>query len=154
MKIEGLEERIKALATPVLEGLGMELVDAEYTVEHGRRILRFYIDKPGGVTIDDCGRVSSELGTLLDVNDVMHERYSLEVSSPGLDRPLVKEKDFTRFAGRKARIRTRTDIGGRRNFRATIIGVGDGKVVIEDSDGRRFEIAVTNIEKARLVAEI
>ncbi|MFQ5466216.1 MAG: ribosome maturation factor RimP [Thermodesulfobacteriota bacterium] len=154
MKIEGLTERVRSLAEPVAEGLGLEIVHVEWAVEHGARILRVYIDKPGGVTIDDCSLMSRELSTILDVEDPIPESYSLEVSSPGLDRPLVREGDFARFTGRKAGIRTREPLGGRRNFKVTIDGVEEGVVVATDSEGRRLRIPLSFIERARLVAEV
>lgn len=154
MKVEGLEDKLKALAAPVVEGLGMELVDLVYASEHGSKVVRLFIDKPGGVTVDDCSDVSREFGTVLDVEDPIPQRYVLEVSSPGLDRPLVREKDFTRYIGKRARIKSKQPIEGRRNFKAVIDGVAEGKVLVTDFDGRRFEIELTNIEKARLEIEI
>ncbi len=154
MKVEGLEEMLKALAAPVVEGLGMELVDLVYTAEHGRKVVRLFIDKPGGVTVDDCSDVSREFGTVLDVEDPIPQRYVLEVSSPGLDRPLVKEKDFIRYMGKKARIKTKEAIEGRRNFKPVIDRVEGGKVFVTDFDGLKFEIELSNIEKARLEIEL
>ncbi len=154
MKIEGLEGKLRALAQPVVDGLGMELVDVAFVTEHGRRILRVTIDKPGGVTVDDCGDVSRELGTILDVEDPIPQRYTLEVSSPGLDRPLLSEKDFIRFAGKKARIKTREAMEGRKNFKATIEAVEGGRVRVTDFDGKVFEIPLSNIDRARLEVEI
>ncbi|MFQ5736550.1 MAG: ribosome maturation factor RimP [Thermodesulfobacteriota bacterium] len=153
MKIEGLEGRVIALARPVVEGLGMELVDVAFVTEHGRRVLRVTIDKPGGVTVDDCGDISRELGTILDVEDPIPQRYTLEVSSPGLDRPLTGEKDFVRFTGRKARIKARKAVEGRKNFKATIDSVENGVVTVTDFDGRVFDIALSNIDRARLEVE-
>ncbi|MDP2690128.1 MAG: ribosome maturation factor RimP [Deltaproteobacteria bacterium] len=154
MKIEGLEGKLMALAQPVVDGLGMELVDVAFVTEHGRRVLRVTIDKPGGVTVDDCGDVSRELGTILDVEDPIPQRYTLEVSSPGLDRPLLSEKDFIRFAGKKARIKTREAVEGRKNFKATIEAVEGGRVRVTDFDGKVFEIPLSNIDRARLEVEI
>lgn len=155
MREEGLVERLWELVEPVAEGLGLEVVEVEYTFERGGRLLRVYIDKPGGVTIDDCSDLSREFSTILDVEDPIPERYSLEVSSPGLDRPLVKEGDFERFAGRKAKIKTREPIEGRRNFKVTIEGMGEGSsVVVVDADGKRWAIPLAIIEKARLEAEL
>ncbi len=154
MKIEGLEDRIRGLAEPVAEGLGLEFVDVVYTTEYGKRILRVFIDKPGGVTIDDCSNLSRELGTVLDVKDPIPQSYTLEVSSPGLDRLLTKEKDFFRFAGKKVKIRTKEALEGRKNFKATITGAENGKVLLKDADGRDWEIMLSNIEKARLEIEI
>ncbi len=145
-----MAEKVKELAEPVVDELGLELVDVVYATESGRRILRVIIDGPGGVTIDDCTMVSRELGTLLDVEDVVPESYSLEVSSPGLDRPLVREKDFRNAVGKKIRLRTKEPLDGRRNFRAVLVGVGDDSVTLEDSEGRLWKIELSNIDKARL----
>lgn len=154
MRAEGLEDKLRAIAEPFLLSLGMELVDIGFVSEHGRKILRLFIDKPGGVTLDDCSSVSREFGTILDVQDVMPSaRYVLEVSSPGLDRPLIKEKDFIRFAGKRARIRTKAPIDGRRNFQAVIKGVEGGCVLIEDFDGKSFRLSLPDIDKANLIIE-
>ena len=153
MKIEGLGIKLRSLAQPVVEGLGMELVDVAIVTDHGRRVLRVTIDKPGGVTVDDCGDVSRELGTILDVEDPIPQRYSLEVSSPGLDRPLLSEKDFIRFSGKKARIKTREAIEGRKNFKGTIDAVAQGRVRVTDFDGKVFEIPFPIIDTARLEIE-
>lgn len=151
---EGLGVKLRSLAQPVVEGLGMELVDVAIVTDHGRRVLRVTIDKPGGVTVDDCGDVSRELGTILDVEDPIPQRYSLEVSSPGLDRPLLSEKDFIRFSGKKARIKTREAIEGRKKFKGTIDAVVDGRVRVTDFDGKVFEIPLPIIEMARLEIDI
>ncbi len=142
--------RVKEIADDVLLGHRIEFVDAVYAVEHGRRILRVYVDKPGGVTLDDCEWVSRELSTALDVEDIIPEAYNLEVSSPGLDRALKTEKDFKRFISRKARIKTKTPIDGRKNFSAIIDGVQGDKVLITDTESRKWEIELQNIDKARL----
>lgn len=153
MTTAGIEEKIRALAEPLLAGMGMELVDLVFVTEHGRHVLRVFIDKPGGVTVDDCGDFSREFSTILDVEDPIPQRYMLEVSSPGLDRPLVKEADFKRFAGKKAKIKAKEAIEGRRNFKAVIDDVAEGKVFVTDFDGKKFEIALSNIERARLEIE-
>ncbi|MEE9614397.1 MAG: ribosome maturation factor RimP [Thermodesulfobacteriota bacterium] len=149
-----MEETLRALAGPLVEGMGIELVDALYTTESGRRIVRLLIDKPGGVTVDDCSRVSREFGTFLDVEDPVQGSYSLEVSSPGLDRPLLKEGDFLRAVGLKVRIRTKLPIEGRKNFKATIDGIEGGMVALTDTEGRRLEIELSNIDRARCEAVI
>lgn len=154
MKTEGLPDRVKAVAEPVADDLGLEIVDVVYTNVQGRWILRIFIDKPGGVTIDDCSSLSRELGTALDVEEIIPRRYSLEVSSPGLDRVLNEEKDFIRFAGKEVQIRTKEALEGRRNFKATLAGVEDGSVVVKDGEGRRWVIALGNIERANLVIEV
>lgn len=153
MKLEGLEEKIKALAEPVAAALGLELVDLEYKMEHGKWVLRIFIDKPGGVTLDDCSDLSRELSTTLDVEDPIPQSYTLEVSSPGLDRPLVKEKDFKRYIGHKAKIKSKKPLDGRKNFKGTIDGVEEGRIHITDFDGKKFTIELANIDRARLEIE-
>ena len=154
LKNEDLEERARTLAKPVAQALWCELVDAVLTAEGGRRILRLYIDRPGGVTIDDCVDVSREFSTILDVEDFIPGSYSLEVSSPGLDRPLKREKDFEMFAGKKVKIRTKKAVGGRRNFKGTIKGTEEGSVIVADSGGESWTIGLDNIDKANLVIEL
>ncbi|MEK6758413.1 MAG: ribosome maturation factor RimP [Deltaproteobacteria bacterium] len=149
-----MEERIRALAQPVAESLGLELVDAHFATDSGRKVLRVYIDKPGGVSLDDCAGMSREFSTVLDVNDPIPQRYSLEVSSPGLDRPLKKEADFERFMGRRARIRSREAIEGRRNFNAVIDSVDGANILVTDFDGKKFVLTISNIEKARLEVDL
>jgi ribosome maturation factor RimP len=141
------------LIEPVVAGHGYELVEVEWKNESGW-ILRVFIDKPvGGVSLDDCAAVSRELSAVLDVADVIGPAYSLEVSSPGLNRPLKKESDFARFIGKKAKIRTRHPVGdARRNFSGTLISVADGKVKIDVGD-QVCEVPVSEVEKANLVYE-
>jgi ribosome maturation factor RimP len=142
------------LVEPVAKGLGLEVVEVEYTFERGSMVLRIYIDRPGGVTVDDCADLSREFSTILDVEDPIPEHYSLEVSSPGIDRPLAKEADFIRFAGHGAKIRTKEAIDGRRNFKVTIEGVEDGCVVVTDSAERRWLLPLDIIDRARLEGEL
>ena len=101
---ESIVERVADLIEPVLEEMEFELVDTEYLRDHGRWILRLYIDREDGVTIDDCVAVSREIGDLIDVKDIVEHEYVLEVSSPGLNRPLKKDKDFYRVLGKKVKI--------------------------------------------------
>ncbi len=152
MKALDVEQRVAGLVGPLLDERGLELVDVDFTVEHGRHVLRIYIDRPGGVTLGDCTDISRELSTLLDVEDFIPGSYTLEVSSPGLDRPLKSERDFSRHIGGKVRIRTKEPVGarGRRNFKAVIKDVKDGAVTVTDSNGTDWEIDISNIERARL----
>ena len=153
-------QKLQQLAEPVVTGQGYELVDLEFKNELGAWILRVYIDKPhredrleGGVGLDDCAQVSRELSAVLDVDDVIPGHYSLEVSSPGLNRPLKKESDFARFVGKKAKIRTRHPVGdSRRNFSGTLVAVAQGKVKIDVGD-QVCEVPVDDVEKANLVYE-
>jgi ribosome maturation factor RimP len=129
--------------------LGYELVDLE--VSNRGKLLRLFIDKPEGITIDDCVLVSNQLGNVLAVeNDIDYDR--LEVSSPGLDRILKKESDFLRFVDSKASIKVRMPIEGRKNFVGVLKGFADGNVSIE-VEGVLFNISLSNVDKARLVPE-
>ncbi|HAG51005.1 MAG: ribosome maturation factor RimP [Deltaproteobacteria bacterium GWC2_42_51] len=154
MKGEDIVAQVKELSEPILTQKGMELVDVEYKMEQGSWVLRLYIDKPGGVTVDDCSDVSTELGMLLDVKDIITHAYNLEVSSPGLDRPLTKEKDFLKYTGKKVRIKTKQPISGRRNFSAILDGFSEGKIFLFDSEGKKWEIPFDSVEKARLEYEL
>src|SRR5438876_2543269 len=118
-------ERIHELAEQTAIDHGVELVHAEVAGPEGHPILRVFIDKPGGVTHDDCSDVSHHLGTVLDVEDFIHSAYTLEVSSHGLERGLYRRDDYERFAGRDAKIKARTPVNGQRNFRGRIVGVDD-----------------------------
>jgi ribosome maturation factor RimP len=112
------------------------------------------MDRPGGVTLDDCQRVSEELGDHLDVEDFVGYPYHLEVSSPGLDRPLTRDQDFVRFAGQEARVSTREDLQGRRNFRGRLAGLQDGAVLLDLPDGQRVLIPRELILRARLQPDL
>jgi ribosome maturation factor RimP len=146
-------DKLSQLIEPVVAGQGYELVDVEWKNESGW-VLRVFIDKPAsGVSLDDCATVSRELSAVLDVEDAIGPAYSLEVSSPGLNRPLKKESDFARFIGKKAKIRTRRPVGDtRRNFSGTLVAVAEGKVKIDVGD-QVCEVPVADVEKANLVYE-
>ena len=109
-----------------------------------------FIDKPGGVSLDDCAFISHQIEDLIEVEDVIPQRYFLEVSSPGLDRVLKKEADFQRFSGEKARVKTREALDGRRNFKGRILRCEQGVLEMEDTEGQRFTFSLREIEKARL----
>jgi ribosome maturation factor RimP len=132
-----------------IAGLGCELVDAEYS-NHGRHI-RVFIDKDSGITVDDCARVSNQLTRVLAVEGADYDR--LEVSSPGLDRPLKQVKDFQRFEGEKAKVRLRLPVDGRRNFVGILRDVGETGFRME-VEGNSVSIEYSSIEKARLVPTI
>lgn len=135
---------VKLVETTV-NGLGYELVDFERS---GRGLLRVFIDKPEGISVDDCQAVSNQLTRLFLVENVDYDR--LEVSSPGLDRPLKKEADFVRFAGQKAQLKLRLPLAGRKNFVGVIVAVNDGILQL-DVDGSQVMIEISNLDKARLV---
>ncbi|MEJ2718372.1 MAG: ribosome maturation factor RimP [Deltaproteobacteria bacterium] len=144
-----LSTRLWALIEPILEPERIELVDLEFKPERGKWILRIYIDAPGGVNLGDCELVSRQVGALLDIEDPIDHAYHLEVSSPGINRVLRKEKDFNLFAGSPVRIKTRRKLNGRRNFHGVLRGMEDAMIVLE-VDGQRVEIAPEDVEKARL----
>ena len=134
---------------PILEADGFELVDLEFKFQEGRWILRLYIDTPGGVTLDDCENVSRQVSALLDVEDPIEQSYTLEVSSPGINRVLRKEKDFELFAGSPVWLKTTRKVSGRRTFRGVLKGMENSNIVME-IDGKNFEISPDDLERARL----
>jgi ribosome maturation factor RimP len=133
--------------------LGFELVDAELSGGRQHRTLRVYIDSPHGVTVDDCAAVSRQLSAILDVEDPFPGSYTLEVSSPGLDRPLVTPADFRRFQGEVVKVRLLNALDGRRNFTGRLVETTGESVVIE-ADHERFQLPLAEIERARLVPAI
>lgn len=151
-KEEGVTERVSSMVIPVLEKAGMELVDLEYRKEGSNWVLRLFIDREGGVTLDDCADMGREIGEALDAEDIIHHEYNLEVSSPGLNRPLKKEADFRRFAGKLAKIKTFEVIGTGRNFKGRIEGCEDGVVAIA-VDGVIHRIPISKIAKANIEYE-
>jgi len=142
--------RIRQLVEQVVEGQGYELVDAELKGAGNNSVLRLYIDTPNGVTHHDCELVSEQVGTVLDVEDLIPFSYTLEVSSPGLDRKLVKEGDYTRFEGKLARIQTRIPLNQQKVFRGHLKGLHDGKIQLELLKGDLLEIPLDVIQEARL----
>jgi len=144
--------RISDLVEPILDELSFELVNVEYLSERGRWILRIYIDKEGGVTIDDCAMISGELGDLIDIKGIIEHEYVLEVSSPGLNRPLKKEADFLRVIGKKIKVRMAVPVNGRRNFSGYLKDVRDQILYIE-AEGGLVTLPWPEIDKANLVYE-
>ncbi|WP_133716506.1 ribosome maturation factor RimP [Methylocaldum gracile] len=144
------QERLAGLIEPVVSGLGYELIDIEFDAH--RRVLRVYIDCESGITLDDCTRVSYQLSGVLDVEDPIPGRYQLEISSPGLDRPLSKLEHFVRFKGSLARLQLARPIDGRRKFKAYLAGV-EGDYVLIQEGGETLRIPFESIEKARLAPE-
>jgi ribosome maturation factor RimP len=140
---------LRDLLDSTVTGLGYELVDVERS-PHGR-LLRVFIDKPDGVSVDDCVAVSNHLSRLLAVENVDYGR--LEISSPGLDRPLKKTSDFIRFAGESAKLKLRVALQGQRNFVGVLRGVQDGVLKLE-VDGKVLDLELDNLEKARLVPKL
>ncbi len=153
-------DKVREIAERVAASNGLELVDIEFRGGGKARMLRLFIDKPGGVTHQDCADVSREVGTILDVEDVVPGgQYLLEVSSPGLDRKLLKPADYQRFTGSRVRLQTREAVGGTRHFDGRLQGLVDGRVALEIAGRKqqppaRVEIELANVEKANLVPEL
>jgi len=139
---------LQTLIEPTVSGLGYELVTLERV---GRGLLRVYIDQPAGITVDDCARVSNQLTRLFMVENVDYSR--LEVSSPGLDRPLVKPADFERFAGERAQLRLQQPIEGRKRFAGVLKGLQDDAVLLE-MDGVLLALPLAEVESARLAPDL
>ncbi len=146
--------KLEDLLSPVVIALGFEFVGLEYLPQGKHSLLRIYIDKSDGITVDDCSEVSHQVSGVLEVEDPISGHYVLEVSSPGIERPLFKFEDFERFSGHLAQIRLQIPLDGRRNFKGTLQGVQ-----IEDQrvglavDDEVFSLPWASIEKARLIVE-
>ncbi len=148
------QTELEGLLAPVVDSLGYEFVGLEYLPQGKHSLLRIYIDKAGGVTVDDCGTVSHQVSGVLEVEDPISGHYVLEVSSPGLDRPLFKFEDFERFSGNIVQIRLQTPLAGQRNFKGLLQGVDAADQLVELAiDEEIISLPWERIEKARLVFE-
>lgn len=148
--MQGRAEHVQRLLEPVVTGLGYELIGVELAQGPGGSILRVYIDRDDGITLDDCERVSHQVSGLLDVEDPIRGQYALEVSSPGLDRPLFTPAHYARFTGETVRLQLSRPLNGRRRFKGRLTEAGDEEIVIEQ-DGETVRIPFECIEKGRLV---
>jgi ribosome maturation factor RimP len=148
--MERMDEKLYGLSRGLIEGMGFVLVDVDEVVERGRRTLRFYIDAHGGVSLEDCATVSRELAYLLDAEPELASGYVLEVSSPGLDHRLKKEREYVYFAGREARLVLRNPVDGRSVIEGVIGGADGGTVRIELEDGEQLSVPLAEIARARL----
>jgi ribosome maturation factor RimP len=146
---EIVKKRVAAVALPVLEELGFELVEVQYRREQSGWVLRLIIDKQGGVSLEDCAAASREISQLLDIEDFIGQAYNLEVSSPGLDRPLKNMADFQRFTGRKAKIKTIEPVDGEHVFIGKIQQT-EGEMIILEIGRREVKIPFMQVSKARL----
>lgn len=151
-----LTERIRELCEPLILAEGMELVDLEYLREGGGWVLRLYIDKEGGVGLEDCQTISRQVDKLLDVEDPIETAYSLEVSSPGLERPLRKREHFEEFAGREVVIKAFGPIGDppRKNFKGRLLGIGSDDEIEVEIDGKTFRVPLDKVAKAHLSLDL
>ncbi len=145
-------EKVSNIVEPVLDEMGFELVEIEYLYENGRWVLRIYADKSGGIKLDECARVSREVGDLIEIKDLIKQEYVLEVSSPGLNRPLKKERDFLWAIGKKVKLKMIKPIDGRRRFKGCLVKFQEGNLYLE-IDTHVFSLAFKDVEKANLVYE-
>jgi ribosome maturation factor RimP len=152
MVSEEIADRVRAMVDPMLSDEEIELVDIEYRRESRGWVLRLYLDKEGGVTLDDCTRISQEIGRSLDVEDLIQTPYTLEISSPGLTRRLKTEKDFMKHQGNLIKVRTISPIDHRRQFKGKLLGVSENRIEME-TDGGVFQIPLSNVGKANLEFE-
>jgi len=144
------ETRLTDMLRPAVEALGYELVGLQYNRGRKRALLRAYIDKEGGITLNDCKRASHQISGILDVEDPISQPFDLEVSSPGLDRPLFKPAHYERFAGSKVRLHLNVPIDGRQNFSGVLLGIRDGEIRLSSEDGERT-VPFDAVGTARLV---
>ena len=147
-------EKIEAIAGRVAGGEGLTLVDVELKGGRSNALLRVYVDKPGGVSHADCALVSEQMSAILDVEDIFPASYVLEVSSPGLDRKLVKPREYQYFTGRRARVVLREPVGEQKVFEGRLAGLEEGRVRMGLDDERTVELELSNISKARLLPEL
>ena len=147
-----LRDTLVALLTPLVEGLGYELWELEYSAGRGNGFLRLYIDAAAGIALDDCERVSRAVSEVLDAEDPIPGQYTLEVSSPGLERPLRTAEHFARFVGETVSVETVQAIEGRRRFKGALTAAGAGTVEVE-VDGRRWTLPISGIRKAHLAPQ-
>jgi ribosome maturation factor RimP len=149
-----MSDKLTEVVASAIEPLGYELVGVEYVSQGRHSVLRVYLDQPGGITLDDCERASRQLSAVLDVNDPIKGHYTLEVSSPGLDRPLFTASQFAQFIGHQVRVRLRVPVDGHRKLKAVIRKVQDDEIVLAEVEGgAEWQILLDNIEKANLVPE-
>ncbi|KUK10533.1 MAG: Ribosome maturation factor RimP [Clostridia bacterium 41_269] len=147
-----MKQKLEELCAPFIEDLGYELVDLTYGKEGAQWILRIYIDHPKGIGITDCEKVSKSLSNFLDAEDPIPYSYILEVSSPGLDRPLKKEKDFVRFQGNIILVKTKEAVGSRKKIKGKLMGINSGQIEVLTESEKIF-ISLDNILSARLVPQ-
>ena len=146
-------DQIREIAERVANSEGMELVEVEFRGQGPGAILRIFLDKPGGITVGDCQNISHQVGAILDVEDFINQSYTLEVSSPGLDRKLVKPSDYQRFAGRLVKLLLKAPRQGPRRYQGRLLGMEHEKVAVDTGNGHVVQFDYGEIEKANLVVE-
>ena len=154
MQRRTIQEETARIIAPVLEREAFELVDVEFKSESGRCVLRIMIDKPGGVRLDDCAAMSHRIEDVIEIEELIPRRYSLEVSSPGMDRVLKTEFDFQRFQESVARVMLHEPRDGRKNFKGRILQCGNGLLDLEDAEGVRHRLPISEIKRAKLETDL
>jgi ribosome maturation factor RimP len=149
---QSVEQQVRVLVEPIIKEKGLELVDVEYMKEGAHWYLRLFIDKDGGVDIDDCSGVSHAVSDLLDTSNIILQSYVLEVSSPGLERPLKKSEDFQRFQGELITVKTKKLFEGYQEFSGYLIGLENDEIILE-YEGKRMAIPRSVVKKAHLSLE-
>jgi len=148
-------DRLTELVASAVEPLGYELLGVEYLAQGRHSVLRIYIDSPDGITLDDCERASRQVSAVLDVDDPLKGQYTLEMSSPGLDRPLFTAEHFTQFIGHEVKLRLHSPLEGQRRFKALIKGVEGDVIYLTSSDtDEDWQVSLDNIEKANLLPRL
>lgn len=147
-----IPEKLQTIVENVVMSMGFELVGIEYMQQNSTGLLRVYIDKDQGIVLDDCQAVSHQLSGVLDVEDPIAGNYNLEISSPGLDRPLFKASDYQRFAGNTVKVKLARAQDGRKNYKGILQGIENDEVIL-DMDGHEIRLSLANIEQSRLVPE-
>lgn len=148
-----VQDKLETLIEPVVESFGCTLWGVEYRPLKSSALLRVFIDKEDGVSLDDCADISYQLSGMLDVEDPIQLAYTLEVSSPGIDRPLLKPEHFKAYTGQTAKVRLQWPIEGARNFRGNILSADDEKIELEQ-DGKTIELPYAAMTKARLIGDV
>jgi len=148
-----LVKKVEEILSPIAQKENVEIVDIEYVREDGKNVLRIYIDTEKGVNLDLCAKMSNLFGNELDKTDPISDNYVLEISSPGIDRILKKEKDFERFKGFKIKFTTLQAINNQKHFNGKLVAVGNNKIVVDDLTNRIVEIEISNILRAKVDPE-
>lgn len=148
--MSSLISEVENLVAPALIAQNIELVDLTYQKEHGGWTLCFYLDKPGGITLDDCARWSEELGVLVDQSNLIPGKYVLEVSSPGLERSLKKLKDFNRFMGERVSVKLFAPLDGQKNFHGALMGADESSIRIQTDEKKDVTLLLSQVAKCRL----
>jgi len=150
---QNVKDRIRKLAEPVVVSEGMELIHVECIKMHTRWIIRLFLDKDGGITLDDCANISNQLGDIFDIREIINGSYTLEVSSPGIDRPISRDQDFVKYKGSKVNIKTNVKIEGVKNFHGILsdyVEENGRKMVFVDISGKIYRIPQQEITKSNL----